>query len=1339
MPDHKIRVTTEADLTGFHPLEEALRRYKELSEAISANFAKWTPPEPPPSPGGPAASQAMPRAVGDPGTDWMSRPFGEVRQQAAQIGQSMPDLIPHLDRLADALEKVSQSHGRAAATGGGSTGYNLNTIPGLENWVQNVMEPAQPVIDAMEAAGQGPLPPSTAPSQQTRRPPSAPIASPSMTAAVGRVNQAYQAASQGPEAALFTPPGAAVEPTPGFWASARQQAQTAWDAATQWARPPKAVGATGPSPMTAAGSGLSGMPLSHAQYQAVAEYANALGRFQTSTNPAATEMEGLALDQALAQAQKASGLDEATISTLSDLLQQRKANPALTPIEQSPAATEHWLRSTVKSSGGLGLTGGGAGGGSGGAPPPATGGAASPLGGWSAGMEGALGGLASKYLPFLTGAGALMFGAAQIEQGWGEWQTTGTPFSSLSKVTGTAGEALVAFRDQVLSAGTAVGYSIGNLTSVAGQLSTVLGTMSSGQLAASVGNVASFARGTGLTLEQSAQMFSAAGQAGLISGAGAPYTQFGFAALLGSMAAQGDMIARMGPMATGYLSAMQNVESNNIVPVGAQGVADILTTMSSTDIQGMQGMRGANLFNALNSGYVGNQGGFGQSLIFSALERANPALASNPMGMLSIQAAGLGAPVYGTHELALTAMQRYVSTQLGGAHPAYANAAQNFFPINQSAQYETALLMKLFGLGPSQVNVANAWGSLMGSHSHLVDANSALHLIGQAGASPSDFTTGAVQYLGELGAVHTQTQFSQLLDRFIQNGGLSQLSSHQRSILSAAIKSGHLPAETQALAMSMQHWTPMNIMDWQQAQAAGLALTRSRMASWITPVVGGMEGVIRHNPVTFGLSTVGAAGLTWWGGKYAARTMRGLMTRLRGGSTAEVQAADQAAQAAGEPVIQAGANAAADTFQLGAGTPSSLADMFGPTGAAVGESVAGTTRASGSLLDALGAFKGMGAVAPWMPVVGSVVSMATDIPHMLAQIHHGQAGRGIGGLIGTGGGAWGGMAAGATIAAPLDPFTFGLASVVGAGAGALGGSTLGQHIGSWLGGILTGEHPTKQMGSVAYQSMTIGELWIQNMMSAGGSSGRVSLPTGHAAVSTNASGSPPAFGFGSFFNWMGHPFPSFNTANGSSVMHAVSGPALPPIPLIPNATFPSRVLQWTPQIAADIAHMAHHSPLLTPALVESVMWHESRGYQAINGHINSSGKHGAGALGLMQLEPGTAHAMGVNPYNAAQNVQGGIAYLDKMLNQFGSAPLALAAYARGAGAVQAAGDHIPNVKLTGHETLAQYIANEVAMMKENVSAIKELTAELRRQGARSLQVGVGPTPNKTHLLPKRSG
>ena len=57
----------------------------------------------------------------------------------------------------------------------------------------------------------------------------------------------------------------------------------------------------------------------------------------------------------------------------------------------------------------------------------------------------------------------------------------------------------------------------------------------------------------------------------------------------------------------------------------------------------------------------------------------------------------------------------------------------------------------------------------------------------------------------------------------------------------------------------------------------------------------------------------------------------------------------------------------------------------------------------------------------------------------------------------------------------------------------------------------------------------------------------------------------------------------------------------------------------------------------------------------------------AGAIGVMQLEPATAAALGVDPNDVNQNIQGGITYLKQLYQQFGSWNLALAAYNWGPG------------------------------------------------------------------------
>jgi soluble lytic murein transglycosylase-like protein len=117
---------------------------------------------------------------------------------------------------------------------------------------------------------------------------------------------------------------------------------------------------------------------------------------------------------------------------------------------------------------------------------------------------------------------------------------------------------------------------------------------------------------------------------------------------------------------------------------------------------------------------------------------------------------------------------------------------------------------------------------------------------------------------------------------------------------------------------------------------------------------------------------------------------------------------------------------------------------------------------------------------------------------------------------------------------------------------------------------------------------------------------------------------------------------------------------------------------------------------LPPSLIRAVIKVESNFV-----HLAVSPK---GAMGLMQLMPGTARLLGVEePFNPRDNIHGGCRYLRMLIDEFGgSLPLALAAYNAGPQRVVDSGFRVPEIKET-QEFLTQVIGRYLAEEKKNRS------------------------------------
>jgi len=162
------------------------------------------------------------------------------------------------------------------------------------------------------------------------------------------------------------------------------------------------------------------------------------------------------------------------------------------------------------------------------------------------------------------------------------------------------------------------------------------------------------------------------------------------------------------------------------------------------------------------------------------------------------------------------------------------------------------------------------------------------------------------------------------------------------------------------------------------------------------------------------------------------------------------------------------------------------------------------------------------------------------------------------------------------------------------------------------------------------------------------------------------------------------------TARGPSAANAEANTQLAEAPAVPAAALADPALNARTIPAAYAAKVQELAARydLSPALIEAVVWQESRWHPAARSPV--------GARGLAQLMPGTAQNLGVNADDPMANLEGGARYLREQLDRFGGdLDKALAAYNAGPMRVSQAGG-VPNIPET-----KQYVAAVIGRLADH--------------------------------------
>ena len=131
--------------------------------------------------------------------------------------------------------------------------------------------------------------------------------------------------------------------------------------------------------------------------------------------------------------------------------------------------------------------------------------------------------------------------------------------------------------------------------------------------------------------------------------------------------------------------------------------------------------------------------------------------------------------------------------------------------------------------------------------------------------------------------------------------------------------------------------------------------------------------------------------------------------------------------------------------------------------------------------------------------------------------------------------------------------------------------------------------------------------------------------------------------------------PLKRAAAGLATVAALSGP------MDTSAAEPKaeQAIEYSKSDIASLIKKAAIKHKVPYTILDAMAWTESR--------YNPSANSGVGAIGVMQLMPKTAEYLGVkDPWDAAQNIDGGARYLKKLIKMFpGDLRSAVAAYNAG--------------------------------------------------------------------------